>query len=168
VAVVRSIGVVVVAFGAMEPLTAATHRFVMHGIGDRIHRSHHRVRGAGRRWEANDAFPLTFATLVLVGMFAGFNAPGWGWLVPAGIGVTAYGAAYAVVHDVYVHGRLRWFDGRQVTVLDRLAAAHRIHHRYGAAPFGMLLPVVPSGRRRRADRGAGHQSGERVSAVPRT
>ena len=27
----------------MEPLTAATHRWVMHGIGEWFHRSHHRV-----------------------------------------------------------------------------------------------------------------------------
>jgi beta-carotene 3-hydroxylase len=164
---VRSVGLIVVAMVAMEPVTAAMHRFVMHGIGDRLHHSHHRVRRAGLRWEANDAFPLMFAAVVLAALYAGFNAPGWGGLVPVGIGVTSYGAAYAVAHDMYIHGRLRWFHGRHVTVLDRLAAAHRIHHLYGAAPFGMLVPIVPRRLRERAGRSARDPLRERIAAVPR-
>ena len=34
-------------------------------------------------------------------------------LVPIGVGVTVYGAAYALVHDVYIHRRLRWFGDRR-------------------------------------------------------
>jgi beta-carotene 3-hydroxylase len=66
------------------------------------------------------------------------------------VGVTAYGAVYALVHDVYVHGRLPVFRGRRVPVLDRLAAAHRIHHLFNGEPYGMLLPVVPRQLRARA------------------
>ena len=33
----------------------------------------------------------------------------------------------------------------------RLAEAHRIHHLYGGAPYGMLLPVVPAELRERAN-----------------
>ena len=57
-------------------------------------------------------------------------------------GVTAYGVVYALVHDVYIHRRLALFR-RPVAVLDRLAEAHRVHHRYGGEPYGMLLPIVP-------------------------
>ncbi len=139
---------VAVAFAAMEPVTAAVHRWVMHGLAARLHRSHHRPRGSG--WEANDWFPVAFAAIVLAGLWAGFNLDGFAALVPVGIGVTLYGAAYGVVHDVYIHGRLRWFGGRRFAVLDRLAAAHRIHHLYGGAPYGMLVPVVPAELRARS------------------
>jgi beta-carotene 3-hydroxylase len=142
---VRSVALALAAFSAMEPLTAAVHRFVMHGVGLALHRSHH--RGDHRRWEANDAFPVVFAAAVCLGLWIGFHEPRFGELVPVGIGVTAYGAAYALVHDVYIHGRLRWFAPagpmRRIAVLDRLAAAHAVHHRSGGAPYGMLVPIVP-------------------------
>jgi beta-carotene 3-hydroxylase len=138
--------VALVAFCMMEPFTAAAHRYVMHGVGERLHRSHHRVvRNGGV--EANDWYPVTFAAMVLVGLWAGFNVDRLAVLVPVGVGVTVYGATYAVVHDVYIHGRLGWFGDRRVAVLDRLADAHRVHHRTGRAPYGMLVPVVPRERR---------------------
>jgi beta-carotene 3-hydroxylase len=138
------------AFAAMEPITAATHRWVMHGLGEFLHRSHHRPSRA--RFEANDWYPVLFAAVVNVGFFAGFNWDGYGALVPVGVGVTGYGAAYALVHDVYIHGRLGWFSGRRIGAFERLAAAHRIHHLYNAAPYGMLAPVVPHALRARAAR----------------
>ena len=140
--------IAIVAFVMMEPLTAAIHRWVMHGIGEFLHRSHHRPML--QRFEANDWYPVMFAAIVNLGFFAGFNWDGFGVLVPVGIGVTAYGAAYALVHDVYIHGRLNWFANRQVATFDRLAEAHRIHHLYSAAPYGMLAPVVPAALRERA------------------
>ena len=76
----------------MEPVTAATHRFVMHGIGMRLHRSHHRHTSG--RLEANDAFPVMFGAVVCLGLWIGFNAPSWSELVPVGLGITAYGVAY--------------------------------------------------------------------------
>jgi beta-carotene 3-hydroxylase len=131
----------VAAFAAMEPVTAATHRFLMHGVGMRLHRSHHRRTGGGL--EANDAFPVVFAALTCFGLWLGFHAPHWSELVPIGVGITAYGAVYALIHDVYIHRRLRVFGARRIAVLDRLADAHALHHRFGGAPFGMLVPMVP-------------------------
>jgi beta-carotene 3-hydroxylase len=139
-----------VAFAVMEPITAATHRWVMHGIGEFIHRSHHRP--SFERWETNDWYPVIFAAIVNFGFFAGFNWSGFGALIPVGIGVTAYGLAYALVHDVYIHGRLGWFTNRRIDAFERLAEAHRIHHLYSAAPYGMLAPIVPVELRAKAGR----------------
>jgi beta-carotene 3-hydroxylase len=137
--------VVAVAFVAMEPITALTHRFVMHGPGQVLHRSHHRRGNTG--WERNDFFPVMFAALVMMGLAIGFNVQGFGVLVPAGVGVTLYGLAYALVHDVYIHGRLPLFRGRQVPGLERLAACHRVHHDRNGAPYGMLIPMLAKGSR---------------------
>jgi beta-carotene 3-hydroxylase len=93
-----------------------------------------------------------FAAIVCAGLWVGFNQPGWSTLIPVGIGVTAYGAAYATVHDVYIHGRLRIFGNRQIAPLNYLAECHRIHHLYNGAPYGMLMPVVPAELRERAAR----------------
>lgn len=165
--IVPGVLVAVTAFVAMEPVTAASHRWIMHGVGRRLHRSHHRRRGSGR-WEANDWFPVMFSAIVMLAIWVGFNREGFAALLPAAVGVTAYGAAYALVHDVYIHGRLRRrTDGSlyrstrvDVDLLERLADAHRVHHRYGEAPYGMLLPLVPARLRDRAarhpDRAARH------------
>jgi beta-carotene 3-hydroxylase len=143
--------IVVAAFVAMEPITAATHRWVMHGIGEWFHRSHHRP---GRRpaWERNDWFPVFFGSFVLIGLWLGFNRDGFAGLVPLGVGVTLYGLTYALVHDGYIHRRLGLFGAWRWAPLERLAEAHRIHHLYNEAPYGMLLPVVPHDLRERAAR----------------
>jgi len=157
--------IVIVAFVAMEPITAATHRWVMHGVGEWFHRSHHQP-ASSRGWERNDWFPVAFAGIVLAGLWLGFNRDGFGSLIPIGVGVTLYGAAYALVHDGYIHRRLGRFGGRRIAVLDRLADAHRIHHLYNAAPYGMLLPVVPSDLRERAARTDRDPFAERSPAIP--
>lgn len=139
------------AFAAMEPATYAAHRWVMHGPGERLHRSHHRsyVTGEPAGFEANDLFPAAFATVVMGTMAVGFNHPGARVLVAIGIGITGYGAAYALVHDVYTHRRLSLFH-RPVPSLARLAQAHDLHHRFGGEPYGMLMPIIPVALRRRA------------------
>ena len=149
----------VLAFVAMEPLTYLAHRYVMHGVGRRLHRSHHR-RWPGRTTgepflEANDAFPAVFAGIVMLGLAVGFNVDGFAVLLPVAVGVTLYGAAYALVHDGYIHRRLP-APGRH-PVLDRLAAAHELHHRFGGEPYGMLVPIVPASVRAKAVAAEGRQ-----------
>ena len=148
-----ALAVVLAAFVVMEPVTYLTHRYVMHGLGRRLHRSHHRrwpERAAGEPFfEANDAFPAMFAGVVMVAMAVGFNVDGLTVLLPITIGVTLYGVAYALVHDGYIHGRLP-VRGRHPQ-LDRLAAAHELHHRFGGEPYGMLVPIVPASVRARAE-----------------
>jgi beta-carotene 3-hydroxylase len=139
----------------MEPVAALAHRLVMHRrVGWRWHRSHHRswrapdrvVVAAGPRpasrgwWEANDGFPLVFAAATIAVMASGGRA-----VRQAGAGVAAYGVAYALVHDVCIHGRL---TGGQPVIRGRwlrwVARSHAVHHRTGAAPYGFLLPIVPA------------------------
>lgn len=139
--------VVLVAFVAMEAVSYLAHRYVMHGIGMGWHRSHH--RRSVSRFEKNDLFPVIFAGATILVMTAGTTLPGLRPLLVVGIGVTLYGAAYAFVHDVYIHARL----GRlpTMTPFEWLKESHRIHHLFGGEPYGMLLPVVPKSLRRRAD-----------------
>lgn len=152
--------VALAAFGAMEPVTYAAHRWLMHGPAERLHRSHHvnAARARAERWEANDVFPLVFGAAVVGLLAAGFNVAGWGALVPACVGITVYGAAYAAVHDLYIHRRFIR-SRRTLPVLEHLAEAHRTHHRTNGEPYGMLLPVV-----RRAQRSGSRPSHEPVDA----
>jgi beta-carotene 3-hydroxylase len=139
----------------MEPVSYAAHRWVMHGAGWVLHESHHRTAvgraapggqpGSHRRpWparlEANDAFPALFAGATVAGLALGTRVPAVRALVPAGLGVTAYGAAYAVVHDLYAHQRFTRLP--RCSPLEGLARAHARHHLDGGEPYGMLAPVV--------------------------
>ena len=148
----RALAVAVTSFVAMEPVTYAVHRWLMHGPGEAVHRSHHRTRRS--RLEANDAYPAVFATLTMALLAAGFNVAGWAWLVPVAAGVSAYGILYVAVHDGCIHGRIPGLRRLRWQVLGRLAGAHRVHHLYGGEPYGMLVPVVPRDLRARADRAA--------------
>ncbi len=145
------IAVGVGAFVVMEPVSYASHRWVMHGVGWVLHRSHHRRR-VQRSWrdrfEANDWFPVAFAAVTVVAMAVGTGVHAARLLVPVAVGVTLYGAAYGFVHDLYIHGRVVAVP--VVGALERLRDAHAIHHLYGGEPYGMLCPVVPRALRDRA------------------
>lgn len=137
-------------FAAMEAVAAAEHRWAMHGFAWSWHRSHH-LPPAGR-FEKNDRFPFVFAGTAIAMFLLGTNVGSLRFLVPVAAGITAYGAAYFLVHDVYIHGRLGGRHLPRIKVLDRLGAAHALHHQFNASPYGMLVPVVSDDVRRRADR----------------
>jgi beta-carotene 3-hydroxylase len=139
--------IAVATFVVMEPVTYAMHRWVMHGPGMGWHASHH--RGDDDRIEANDRFPVLFAAAGLLTFAAGASVGSLAVLVPVSMGAAGYGLAYLFVHDVYIHRRFGLYRG-EVALLERLKAAHRIHHLWGGEPYGMLVPIVPAALRRRA------------------
>lgn len=128
---------VVGAFVAMEAVSYAGHRWVMHGFAMAWHRSHHAPPKG--RLERNDLFPVCFSAVGVL-LFAlgslGLDAMGW-----VGVGVTVYGAAYLFVHEVYIHHRLP-IPVPRLRYLEWLRDSHRVHHQTSAEPYGMLLPLV--------------------------
>jgi beta-carotene 3-hydroxylase len=139
-------------FLAMEGVAALEHRYAMHGFAWGWHRSHH-LPPKGR-FEANDRFPFVFAFTAVAMFLIGTNVDALRFLVPIAAGITAYGAVYFLVHDVYIHGRLGGRHLPRVEPLERLARAHALHHRWNDAPYGMLAPVVPDHVRRKEDAAA--------------
>lgn len=136
--VAAKIAIFLAAFGGMEAVANVTHRFVMHGALWCWHRSHHEPRRGV--FERNDLFAAIFALPAILFIWLGVNLSGW-WL-PLGLGITAYGAAYAVFHDGLVHERFPVaLDGRRKFWRARIQA-HRIHHavvtREGCVSFGFL------------------------------
>jgi beta-carotene 3-hydroxylase len=145
--------VAVAAFLAMEPVAALVHRRVMHGRGWGWHRSHHiRPRPAV---EGNDAYPLVIGLGVFGAMLAGHLVEALRPLFWVGAGMTAYGVAYALVHDLLVHQRLGRIPLARSRYVRWVAEAHAHHHDDGEAPYGFLLPVVPAARRGTEPTGAG-------------
>lgn len=140
------VGIVVAAFVSMEGVSYGTHRWLMHGPGLRWHRSHHRAPTG--RFERNDLFPLCFSVIGFALFAGGAWWPRLDEMTWTGVGVTLYGVAYLMVHEVVIHQRIaiplpQWRYVRWVR--DR----HRLHHLYGGEPYGMLLPVIPRELRNR-------------------
>lgn len=139
---VADVLIFLVTFALMEGVAALEHRVAMHGFAWSWHRSHH-LPPTGR-FEPNDRFPFVFAGVAIAMFLVGTNVTALAWLLPVAAGITAYGAVYFLVHDVYIHGRLGGNHLPRVRALDRLADAHALHHRFNRAPYGMLMPVVPA------------------------
>jgi beta-carotene 3-hydroxylase len=135
---------------AMEGVAWAMHRYVMHGLLWRWHRSHHEPGGGGP--ELNDLFGIVFAGIA-IGLFWLGAQPGLRPLWWLAMGATAYGLLYAVVHDGLVHRRFPVPVRASRGYLLRLVQAHHLHHishtREGGVSFGFLWPQDPERLRAR-------------------
>lgn len=126
------------AFAAMELVAYLSHKYVMHGPMWFLHESHHKPNHGW--FEKNDLFGVLFAIPSIVLIYLGTH--GYPPLLWVGLGMTAYGIAYFVFHDVVVHRRLRLFRQPRGRYMRRIIRAHRIHHatleKKGAVSFGFL------------------------------
>lgn len=141
--------VFVSAFAAMEAVSYATHRWVMHGFGIGWHRSHHALRVG--RFERNDLFPIVFslpAVSLFVASAEGLLPPRAWW---AAAGITAYGLSYLTIHELVIHRRFT-APVPNLRCLSVLRVRHAAHHVDGGEPYGMLLPLLSRARRRELQR----------------
>ena len=108
----------------------------------KIHKDHH-VRNPNATFELNDLFFLIFATpgsiFIIYGSQLGFNYPMF-WI---GLGITIYGAAYFLVHEVIIHRRIPPPSKTKSRYIKAIRKAHKIHHKnlgkYNGVNFGMLI-----------------------------
>lgn len=128
-----------VAFLLMEGVTWLTHKYVMHGFLWYLHKDHHQP--TGNRLEKNDSFFLIFAIPSIVCIYYG-NFFGPVWLAAIGAGITLYGLAYFIFHEVIIHQRIKWFTKSNNSYIKALRWAHKMHHKHlgkeVGESFGML------------------------------
>lgn len=121
------IAVVLVVFCLMEGLTWLIHRYVMHGFLWILHRDHHQ-KGKGF-FEMNDLFFVIFAIpswlLIMLGVIYKSTLS-----IAIGSGVTLYGIAYFLVHEVIIHQRIKIFTHSNNTYVRALRWAHKMHHKH--------------------------------------
>ena len=134
--------VLILSFLGMEFMAWFTHKYLMHGLMWRFHKDHHQVEKGF--FERNDVFFMIYAIpswlLIMLGSMNGMWIPVW-----IGFGIALYGLAYFLVHDVYIHRRLKWFRDVDHPYFYAIRKAHKIHHKHLGKEhgecFGML--VVP-------------------------
>jgi beta-carotene 3-hydroxylase len=133
---ILNISIIIVTFWLMEFIAWATHKYVMHGFLWKLHKDHHQVN-KDRILENNDAFFLIFAIPGAVFMIIGST------LLYVGIGITLYGFAYFIVHEVFIHQRIKLFKRTRITYFKAIRKAHKVHHKSlvkeNGSCFGMLI-----------------------------
>jgi beta-carotene 3-hydroxylase len=127
---------------AMDGWAALLHRVVWHGRLWSVHRSHHAPRRGS--FERNDALSLLHAPAAIVLVLYGCAGPpglAREVLFGAGIGMTAFGIAYLLVHDGLVHARLPVRFLVRLPTLRAIVDAHRRHHASpaGGPPYGLFF-----------------------------
>jgi beta-carotene 3-hydroxylase len=136
---------VLVTFITMEGITWLTHKYLMHGGLWMLHEDHHQPV-PGNFFEKNDWFFVIFAVPAMALFACGTYLPGYEVLTFIGLGITAYGFAYFVVHDIIIHQRFRLFTRSKNFYIRAIRKAHKIHHKHRGKEegecFGMLwVPV---------------------------
>jgi len=136
--------IALVTFIFMEGVAWFAHKYVMHGFLWRLHKDHHypvKERNLSF-FEKNDWFFVIFALPSMLGYMFGsyFNNP---YLLSIAIGITIYGLAYFIFHEVVFHRRLKWFKKWKPTYVRSVILAHSMHHRHHSQEkgecFGLLI-----------------------------
>ncbi len=140
-----SIIVIIITFAVMEWVAWATHKYVMHGLLWFLHIDHHQPE-PHYRFQRNDAFFLIFAVPALILLYLGREHWTTDLRFAVGVGITLYGAAYFLVHDVMIHGRFLWFKDIDHPYFKAIRKAHHAHHRHrgkeDGESFGMLWAPI--------------------------
>ena len=140
---------------AMDLWAALLHERVWHGPLWPVHRSHHATRRG--RFEHNDLLSALHAPVAVAFILYGcVGSPGImrEVLYGVGIGMTAFGVAYVVMHDGVVHGRLPVRALLRIPYFRHVARAHRAHHAgiEGGPPYGLWLGPRELARHRKVTR----------------
>ena len=138
--IILKILIVLAAFVGMEAVAWFTHKYIMHGLLWILHKDHHKKESTGF-FEHNDFFFLIFAIPGIVCLFLGMKY-NYNFLFWIGLGISLYGLAYFLVHDVFIHQRFKIFRNTDNSYFKAIRRAHKMHHKHidkeEGECFGML------------------------------
>ncbi|MEQ7799607.1 sterol desaturase family protein [Pedobacter sp. ASV1-7] len=120
--------ILLITFILMEGATWLIHKYVMHGLLWGLHRDHHDHSTKGP-FENNDFFFVIFALPAIALMYYG-SINHYNYFFYVGLGITLYGMAYFLVHDIFIHQRIKWLDNTQNPYLLAIRRAHKQHHKH--------------------------------------
>lgn len=123
----------------MEFIAWSNHKYIMHGFGWFLHQSHHLQR---KGWfELNDIYFLIYAGMSMTLCYFGWkNLDYRFWM---GVGIAAYGLTYFIMHDIFIHNRIKLFRRARWRYFEAMKRAHKMHHKHlekeNGEEFGMLF-----------------------------
>lgn len=133
--------VFVTVFCVMEFMAWFTHKYIMHGFLWSLHKDHHK-KDHDSWFERNDAFFIFYAIVSMICFYL-WNYENVWYCLPIGLGIMAYGAAYFLVHDIFIHQRFKLLRNANGWYAKGVRRAHKIHHKHLGKDqgecFGMLF-----------------------------
>lgn len=127
-------------FSFMEFMAWFTHKYIMHGFLWFLHKDHHH-KDHDSWFERNDAFFIFYAVISMSLFYVGGNITWHGY--PVGFGILAYGIAYFLVHDIFIHQRFKIWRNANNWYAKGVRRAHKMHHKHlgkgDGECFGMLF-----------------------------
>uniref|UniRef100_UPI0040487342 beta-carotene hydroxylase n=1 Tax=Flavobacterium sp. TaxID=239 RepID=UPI0040487342 len=128
-------------FFIMEFMAWFTHKYVMHGFLWSLHADHHK-KDHDSWFERNDAFFIFYA-IVSITCFYTWSIGSFELGLSIGLGILAYGIAYFLVHDIFIHQRFKIFRNADNKYAKAVRRAHKMHHKHIGKEhgecFGMLI-----------------------------
>jgi len=128
-------------FFIMEFMAWFTHKYVMHGFLWSLHADHHK-KNHDSWFERNDAFFIFYA-VVSITCFYSWSIGLFELGISIGLGILAYGIAYFLVHDIFIHQRFKMFRNANNRYARAVRRAHKMHHKHIGKEhgecFGMLI-----------------------------
>ena len=130
--------IVIATFIGMEGVAWSAHKFLMHGLLWNLHEDHHK-KNPSSFFEKNDYF---FACPGIAALGVGTFVESLSWLSFIGVGITIYGFAYFLVHDIFIHQRFKFLRNSDNFYFRAIRRAHKMHHKHlekeEGECFGML------------------------------
>lgn len=132
---------IIITFILMEGIAWGMHKYIMHGVFWNLHEDHHVRDNHDSFFERNDSFFIFFSVIAITA-FASWSI--WGSTIALGIGtgVSIYGFVYFVIHDLFIHQRIRIWRNTKNPYLLAIRRAHKVHHKHinkeDGECFGML------------------------------
>jgi beta-carotene 3-hydroxylase len=127
------------AYFIMEFVAWSNHKYIMHGFGWFLHKSHHVNRGGW--FEGNDVYFVIYAAISMTLCYFGWEKLDYRFWM--GAGVAAYGFTYFLLHDIFIHNRIKLFRRVRWRYFEAMKRSHKIHHKHiskeDGEEFGMLL-----------------------------
>ena len=126
----------------MEIIAIFTHKYIMHGPGWFLHKSHHiNYLNNKNKYELNDIYFIFFSSPSIICIMYGFYNNNY-IILTIGIGILIYGLIYIFLHDLMVHQRFGVKMKIQNSYFKKIKKAHLKHHstkhKDGATNFGFI------------------------------
>ena len=126
---------------SMEGVAWLMHKYIMHGIGWKLHEDHHVRDNHDSFFERNDTFFLFFSILA-ISAFTIWTVFDSTIALGIGVGISIYGSIYFVIHDLFIHQRVKIWRNTKNPYLLAIRRAHKMHHKHlgkeDGECFGML------------------------------
>ncbi|PZX39923.1 beta-carotene 3-hydroxylase [Nonlabens dokdonensis] len=117
------------------------HKYVMHGFLWNLHEDHHHKKH--NSWFEKNDFFFVFYAVISIGLKVAHSELDLWWCLPLSAGILAYGIAYFVVHDIFIHQRFKWLRKANNKYAKGVRRAHKMHHKHigkeDGENFGMLI-----------------------------